>query len=81
MRVKVLYFASLRDRTGTASESVDVGPGARVSELWDAVVSRHPGLRVVTVRPLVACDLEYASWERSLEGVREVAFLPPVSGG
>lgn len=81
MKVEVLYFASLRDRTGVASESVEVPRHWRVSDLWQAVLGLHPGLRDVTVRPLVACDLEYASWERPLDGVREVAFLPPVSGG
>lgn len=81
MRVEVLYFASLRDRTGVASESVEVARGWRVSDLWQAVVGLHPALGDVTVPPLVVCDLEYASWERPLDGVCEVAFLPPVSGG
>jgi molybdopterin converting factor small subunit len=30
---------------------------------------------------MAACDREYATWDRPLAGVREVAFLPPVSGG
>ena len=81
MTVEVRYFASLVDRVGVAAERVEIGPGAGVAQLWDLLVARHPALGAIGYRPLVACDLEYASWDRTLEGVREVAFLPPVSGG
>ena len=81
MHLQVRYFASLPDRTGTRAESLDVEPSTTVADLWSLLQARHPGLRDVTVRPMAACDLEYASWDRPLAGVREVAFLPPVSGG
>jgi molybdopterin converting factor subunit 1 len=81
VKVEVLYFASLKERAGVASETLELPAGCRVSELWQELLARHPRLGEVTVRPLVACDLEYSSWEKSLDGVREVAFLPPVSGG
>ncbi|HZN54234.1 MAG TPA: MoaD/ThiS family protein, partial [Candidatus Polarisedimenticolaceae bacterium] len=78
MTLKVLYFASLRDRTGTAEEAIDVADGADVAALWATLTERHPGLRAVGVRPLAACDRTYAAWDRPLAGVAEVAFLPPV---
>jgi molybdopterin synthase sulfur carrier subunit len=81
MKIAVRYFASLRDRTGVASESVEIDPAADVARLWARVNELHPKLADVTIRPLAACDLEYSSWDRKLEGVAEVAFLPPVSGG
>jgi molybdopterin converting factor subunit 1 len=79
--VEVLYFASLRERVGTARETVEVDPGQDVASLWDALVRRHPALAEVTPRPMAACDRVYSPYGRSLAGVREVAFLPPVSGG
>lgn len=81
MTISVRYFASLVDRTGTASETIDVEPTTDVASLWKRLIEKHPRLAEVGIRPLVACDLEYAGWDRSLEGVKEVAFLPPVSGG
>jgi len=81
MRLKVRYFASLTDRTGVACESVEVPSSADVSKLWDELADRHPALGELDYRPMVACDMEYAEWDRKLEGVKEVAFLPPVSGG
>lgn len=81
MRVEVRYFASLVDRTGCSAESVEIEPGADVAALWRALLLRHPALDGLTFRPLAACDMEYAEWGRPLQGVREVAFLPPLSGG
>jgi molybdopterin synthase sulfur carrier subunit len=81
MVVEVRYFASLVERTGCSSEAVEVGEGTDVSGLWGLLEQRHPALADVGFRPLVACDLTYADWDRPLDGVREVAFLPPFSGG
>ena len=81
MTVRVLWFASLRDRTGLREETVEARADDDVRALWERLAARHPRLREVTVRPMVACDRAYATWESRLEGVGEVAFLPPVSGG
>jgi molybdopterin synthase sulfur carrier subunit len=79
--VRVLYFASLRERAGAAEETIEVSQVADVAALWAELQDRHPGLRELSSRPLAACDMSYATWDRSLRGVAEVAFLPPVSGG
>jgi len=81
MRIEVRYFASLVQRTGRGTETVELESGADVTALWRDLVARHPGLGDLPYRPLVACDLDFASWDRPLDDVREVAFLPPVSGG
>lgn len=81
MTVEVLWFASLADRTGTRREEVDVLGVRDVEALWDLLATRHPALRSVGTRPVAACDRKRVAWNESLEGVREVAFLPPVSGG
>ena len=81
MTVRVLYFASLKERAGASLESVELPETADVAALWEAVQARHPRLREMTTRPLAACDMTYAPWDRPLLGVSEVAFLPPVSGG
>ena len=81
MIVQVRFFASLAEQTGSRCESVEVEPAMDVAELWARLVHRHPALGRLSYRPLVACDLTYAGWDQKLEDVREVAFLPPVSGG
>jgi len=81
VRLDIRYFASLADTTGCAKESVELDAPTDVAGLWRELVRRHPGMARIAYRPLVACDQEYAEWDRGLDGVREVAFLPPVSGG
>jgi molybdopterin synthase sulfur carrier subunit len=81
MEVQVRYFASLTDKTGIGSEAVAIDESASVADLWVELVRRHPGLSETGFKPMVACDMEYADWNDALKGVREVAFLPPVSGG
>ena len=81
MKVEVRFFASLADRAGTSSEAVDLAPGTDVLGLWRQLVERHPAFSDLSYRPRAACDLELVDWEHELDGVREVAFLPPVSGG
>ena len=77
--VTVLYFASLRDAAGVASERVEsVAPDLR--GLYAELQSRH-GFTWPTDRLRVAVDGEFARWEDGLREGGEVAFLPPVSGG
>jgi molybdopterin converting factor small subunit len=81
MVVEIHYFASLAQHAGCSRESVELRDGADVTALWRMLEQRHPDLADIGFRPLVACDLTYAGWDHKLEGVREVAFLPPFSGG
>ena len=78
-RVTVLYFASLRDIAGVASEVVDSGAGD-LRALYEALRARH-GFGLPMDRLRVAIDGAFASWDDSLRSGSEVAFIPPVSGG
>ena len=81
MTIEVRLFASLADRAGVQVTSVEVEPGSDVQALWDMLCARHPPLDGLGYRPMVACDRSYAAWTDRLDGVSEIAFLPPVSGG
>jgi molybdopterin synthase sulfur carrier subunit len=81
VRIEVRYFASLAERAGLRAETLEVGPLDDVTALWERVIERHPALGALAFRPSVVCDRAWADWQTRLEGVREVAFLPPVSGG
>jgi molybdopterin synthase catalytic subunit len=81
MILKVRYFASLADTAGCEEESLEIDPAADLEQLWLLLVKRHPALGELSYRPMVACDLEYSSWKERLQGVEEVALLPPVGGG
>ena len=78
-QVTVLYFASLRDAAGTASEIVDAGE-SDLRTLYEALRARH-GFSLPVDRLRVAVDGAFAHWDDALSAGSEVAFIPPVSGG
>ena len=76
--VTVLYFASLRDAAGVASEPVDADGDLRA--LYDRLRARH-GFALPPDRLRVAVDGEFARWDQPVRAGSEIAFIPPVSGG
>jgi molybdopterin synthase sulfur carrier subunit len=74
----VLYFASLRDAAGVASEPV--AADGTLGALYDALRARH-GFALERGRLRVAVDGEFADWDAPVRAGSEVAFIPPVSGG
>jgi molybdopterin converting factor subunit 1 len=83
--VTVLYFAWLRERTGTAREEIVLPEGVRtVSTLLDYLTTRSPGHAAAlqnrrTVR--TAVNQEFADLSGPIQPGDEVAFFPPVTGG
>ena len=77
--VTVLYFASLRDASGMASEEVQ-STAVDLRALYEELQSRH-GFVMPMNRLRVAVNGDFASWDDSLIEGSEVAFIPPVSGG
>ena len=77
----MLYFASLAERSGRRRETVPIDDAATVESLWRVLAERHAALAALPFRPLAACDCAWVAWDAPLAGVREVAFVPPVSGG
>ena len=81
MRVKVLFFGSLRDAMGRAVDSLELPEGADLQQLL-AIVSRDKS-SVSALLPSLALSVneEYARRDTKLKDGDEVALLPPVSGG
>jgi molybdopterin synthase sulfur carrier subunit len=79
IRLKVLYFASLRDAAGVASEDVETD-APDLGALYDAQRARH-GFALARTRLRVAVDGAFAAWGDAPRAGSEVAFIPPVSGG
>ncbi|GAA5079697.1 MoaD/ThiS family protein [Lysobacter panacisoli] len=77
-RVTVLYFASLRDAAGVASENIEVADDLR--SLYETLRARH-GFALPVERLRVAVDGAFARWDDPVRDGAEIAFIPPVSGG
>lgn len=79
MWVEVLYFASLREQAGCASERVQTS-ARDLRGLYEAL-SESRGLSFPIDRLRAAMDGAFAAWDTPLREGAQVAFLPPVSGG
>ena len=83
MKVQVRYFASLREALGS-SETVELGQGATVGALREALLARGGRHAQVLARGrAVRCALDQVMSDESapLRDGAEVAFFPPVTGG
>ncbi|WP_368562027.1 MoaD/ThiS family protein [Pseudoxanthomonas sp. UTMC 1351] len=78
-RVTLLYFASLRDAAGTASETIETS-AQDLSMLYAEVRLRH-SIAWPIEQLRVAVNGEFARWSDPLPDSGEIAFIPPVSGG
>lgn len=81
MKVKVLYFATLRDHAGGRQETVELAAGATVADLKDSLAARNGRLREALDTALAAINEEFAFPGEELSDGDEVALFPPVSGG
>jgi molybdopterin synthase sulfur carrier subunit len=83
MKVRVRYFASIREALG-AADSVEVAPGATVAAVRDALISRGAAHAQVLARGRAvraALDQVMCDEQAALHDGAEVAFFPPVTGG
>lgn len=81
--MQVMYFAWVRERIGLPREVVETS-AATVAELVDELRAREARYEAAfeDVSALrVALDQELADFDASLDGVQEVAFFPPMTGG
>ncbi len=80
-RIKLLFFATLRDRAGIRSLELDIPENMTVRGLKDKLSEDYPNLKESLKSVLVAINHEYAFDEAVLPENAEIAFFPPVSGG
>jgi len=81
MKIRLLYFAVLRDITGKSEEIVDLPEGTRASEIWERLRGKHDQLAAYERPPMTAVNEEYVDASSALRDGDEVAFIPPVAGG
>lgn len=81
LRVKVLFFATLKELTGMRQVELDLVPDASVRDLKEQLMERFPALRRVMANVVVAINHEFAQDADLLPDSAEVALFPPVSGG
>jgi len=83
--MKLVYFAWIRERIGTAEEDVELPADvATVGQLVAWLKARGPEYEHALAEPRairVALDRVHRRDDAQLAGVREVALFPPMTGG
>jgi len=81
VRVRVLFFAALREAAGTARLEIDLPEGATLDDLKAVLTRERPALAASLTRFPALVEGRVSSSEAPLEEGDEVAWIPPVAGG
>jgi molybdopterin synthase sulfur carrier subunit len=80
-KVRILFFATLRDYVGSKSLELEIPLGMTIDGLLDSLVKSYPRLDKVNNSIMAAINREYVSGVQVIPTGAEIAFFPPVSGG
>lgn len=80
-RIKLLFFATIRDRAGAKSLELDVPMDLTVQGLKEKISMDFPHLKDSMKSVLITINREYAFDEAVIPQDAEMAMFPPVSGG
>lgn len=81
VKVRLLFFAVLRDITGQSETELELAGGTRPRDIWEQLRSQYAKLADYAQVPLTAINESYASPDVELRDGDELAFIPPVAGG
>jgi molybdopterin synthase sulfur carrier subunit len=85
VKVKLLYFASLREQVGKSSEEVELPAGiATLGALRAHLIDRGGAWKtsLAETRPVrMAVNQDMVPATASIKAGDEIAFFPPVTGG
>ena len=79
MKVRVQYFALLREQAGRSEEQVAT-EATTPAQLYTQLQGRHP-FTLQREQLKVAINAEFADWNVLLKEGDAVVFIPPVAGG
>ncbi len=81
MKVRLLFFAVLRDIAGSDEQELAVDEGTTARDVWESLRRTYTKLAAYTQPPMIAINESYAAPDAVLRDGDELAFIPPVAGG
>lgn len=79
--IKILFFATIRDRAGIKSMELEIPADMTVFQLKEKLGAEYPNLKDSLKSVLVTIDREYVFDDAVIPADAEIALFPPVSGG
>jgi MoaE-MoaD fusion protein len=81
MKIRVQFYAQLRDLIGIRELDVDLSEGATVRDLLDQIYVKQPALRSHDRSILIGAGVEFVDRSYKPKPGEEIAIMPPVQGG
>jgi molybdopterin converting factor small subunit len=81
MKVRVQFYAQLRDLIGVHELEFELPQEATVRELLKEIYTKQPALRAHDRSILIGAGLEFVDRDYKLNPGQEIAIMPPVQGG
>ena len=81
MKVRVQFYAQLRDLIGVCEKDVDLAEGATVSDLLEDLYAKHHSLRAQDKSILIGAGVEFVDRNYKLKPDEKISIMPPVQGG
>ena len=81
MKIKVLYFASLKDKLRKNSEELNIKENSSIKDLKELIIKKYPEVKELLEKCMVALNENYVNDEVILKDNDTIAFIPPVGGG
>ena len=81
MRIRILYFAVLRERLQRDRESLDLPGTPTIGDAVAEIAARHPEVASLLPQAQTAVNRSVAPASHALHDDDELALLPPVAGG
>jgi molybdopterin converting factor small subunit len=79
MKLKIQYYAILREQAGRSDEVVET-PAVTPAEIYAELQRRH-SFTLPKEQLKVAVNGEFADWSSRLNDGDSLVFIPPVAGG
>ena len=78
---RVRIFAAARETLGVNELAVPLRPAATVADLRQALCERYPEIARIVGHSAISLDDQYAADAAPIDVDRQIALIPPVSGG
>jgi MoaE-MoaD fusion protein len=81
MKIRIRYFAIVRELLGRSDEVREVGDATTAGELYDLIAVDAPRIAGLKRSVMLMVNQEYVPASHPLQDGDELALIPPVSGG
>jgi MoaD family protein len=81
MKVRVQFYAQLRDLVGIRELDIDVAEGSTIRDLLEQVYAQQPKFRPHDKSILIGAGVEFVDRNYQLKPGEEISVMPPVQGG